>query len=257
MVGVYTAVMVALQPERRRLPCATLSFETTQWSVVLAAGGEDSRAARTALATLCEAYWYPLYAYVRRWGATPDDARDLTQDFLTSLLERQDFKGLSQDRGRFRAFLLASLRHFLANDAAKRRSQKRGGGAATVPLQSDDAEQRYLVEPVDLATPEKLYERRWALIVIDRVLAALRHEAEAEGRTAEFVGIKSCMMGRAAEGSYTAIAARLGISEGAVRVAVHRLRRKFQARLKQDIAATVSSPDEVDDEIRYLIRALE
>jgi len=161
-----------------------LSFETTQWSVVLAAGGEDSRAARTALGALCEAYWYPLYAYVRRWGARPDEARDLTQGFLTSLLERRDFKGLSQERGRFRAFLLASLRHFLAKDAAKRRSQKRGGGAATVPLQSEDAEHRYLVEPVDSATPERLYERRWALTVIDRVLVGLRREAETEGRTA-------------------------------------------------------------------------
>src|SRR5262249_14800927 len=154
-------------------------------------------------------------------------------------------------------FLLASLRHFLANDAAKRRSLRRGGGAATVPLQSDDAEHRYLVEPVDLATPEKLYERRWALIVIDRVLAALRREAETEGHRAESDAIKSCMLRRAAAGSDSAIAARLGIGEGAVRVAIHRLRRKFQTRLKQDIAATVSSPDEVDDEIRYLIKALE
>ena len=233
-----------------------MSFETTQWSLVLAAAGEDSRA-RTALATLCEAYWYPLYAYVRRWGATPDDARDLTQAFLTSLLERRDFNGLSQERGRFRAFLLASLRHFLANDAAKRRSQKRGGGAMTIPLQSDDAEHRYLVEPVDSTTPEKLYERRWALTVINRVLAELRREAEVEDRTAEFDAIKACMLGRPAAGSYATIAARLGVTEGAVRVAVHRLRRKFQERLKQDIAATVSSPDQVDDEIRYLIRALE
>jgi len=224
---------------------------------VLAAGGQDSRAARTALATLCEVYWYPLYAYIRRWGATAEDAADLTQAFLASLLERQDFKGLSQERGRFRAFLLASLRHFLANDAAKRRSQKRGGGAATISLQSDDAEHRYLVEPVDSATPETLYERRWALTVIDRVLAGLRHEAEAEGRTAEFDAIKACMLARPAPGSYAVIASRLGVSEGAIRVAVHRLRRRFQARLKEDIAATVSSPDQVDDEIRYLIRALE
>jgi len=223
----------------------------------LAAGGNDSQAARTALAALCEAYWYPLYAYIRRWGATADDAGDLTQAFLTSLLERRDFTGLSQERGRFRAFLLASLRHFLANDAARRRSQKRGGGAATVPLESDAAEHRYLVEPVDAETPERLYERRWALIVIDRVLLALRREAEAEGRTAEFDAIKACMLGRAAAGSYAAIADRLRVSEGAVRVAVHRLRRKFQARLKQDIAATVSSPDQVEDEIRYLIRALD
>ena len=224
---------------------------------MLAAGGEDSRAARHALATLCEAYWYPLYAYIRRWGATADDAPDLTQAFLMSLLERRDFTGLSQERGRFRAFLLASLRHFLANDAAKRRSRKRGGDAATLPLQSDDAEHRYLVEPIDSETPEKLYERRWALTVIDRVLAELRHEAEAEDRTAEFDAIKACMLGRAGSGSYAAIAARLGVSDGAVRVAVHRLRRKFQARLKEDIAATVSSADEVDDEIRYLIRALD
>ena len=239
------------------LRCAALGFETTHWSTVLAAGGEDSQAARTALATLCEAYWYPLYAYIRRWGATADDAGDLTQAFLTSLLERRDFTGLSQERGRFRAFLLASLRHFLANDAARRRSQKRGGGAATIPLESEDAEHRYLVEPVDAETPERLYERRWALIVIDRVLLALRREAEADGRTAEFDAIKACMLGRTASGSYGAIADRLGVSEGAVRVAVHRLRKRFQARLKQDIAATVSSPDQVDDEIRYLVRALD
>jgi RNA polymerase sigma factor (sigma-70 family) len=224
---------------------------------VLAAGSEDSRAARTALAALCEAYWYPLYAYVRRWGATADDAQDLTQAFLASLLERRDFKGLSQERGRFRAFLLASLRHFLANDAAKRRSKKRGGGVADVPWQSEEAEHRYLIEPVDSATPERLYERRWALTLIDRVLVGLRRDAESEGRTAEFDAIKDCMLGRAASGSYAAIAARLGVSEGAVRVAVHRLRRRFQARLKQDIAATVSSADQVDDELRFLIKALD
>jgi RNA polymerase sigma factor (sigma-70 family) len=234
-----------------------LSFETTHWSLVLAAGGADSAAAHSALAALCESYWYPLYAYIRRWGATPDDARDLTQGFLTSLLERQDFKGLSQERGRFRAFLLASLRHFLANEMAKRRSQKRGGGIAAVPLMFQDAEERYLIEPVDSATPETLYERRWALTVIDRVLTGLRRESEAEGRTAEFDAIKACMLGRAAAGSYTAIAAQLGISEGAVRVAVYRLRRKFQSSLKHDIAETVSTPDQVEDEIRYLIRALD
>ena len=224
---------------------------------MLAAGSEDSHAARTALAALCEAYWYPLYAYVRRWGATADDAQDLTQAFLVSLLERRDFKGLSQERGRFRAFLLASLRHFLANDAAKRRSQKRGGGVPDVPWQSEEAEHRYRIEPVDSATPETLYERRWALTVIDRVLAELRREAESEGRTAEFDAIKACMLGRAPAGSYGAIAARLDVSEGAVRVAVHRLRRRFQARLKLDIAATVSSADQVDDELRFLIKALD
>ena len=224
---------------------------------MLAAGAGDSTAARNALAVLCETYWYPLYAYVRRRGATSEDARDLTQAFLTSLLERGDLKGLSQERGRFRAFLLASLRHFLANDAAKRSAQKRGAGIATVPWRFEDAEHRYTIEPVDTDTPETLYERRWALTIIDRVLAALRRDSEADGRAAEFDAIKACMLGRAASGSYAAIAARLAVSEGAVRVAVHRLRKRFQARLREDIAETVSSPDEVDDEIRYLIRALE
>ena len=139
----------------------------------MAAGGDNSSAARDALAALCEAYWYPLYAYVRRRGVDADDARDLTQGFLTSLLERRDFETLRPERGRFRAFLLASLKHFLANDAARRSTLKRGGGAVLVPLAFDDAEARYRFEPVEPATPETLYERRWALTIIDRVLAQL------------------------------------------------------------------------------------
>jgi RNA polymerase sigma factor (sigma-70 family) len=233
-----------------------LAFETTRWSIVLAAGGADAGAARSALATLCETYWYPLYAYVRRRGASPDDARDLTQGFLTSLLERRDLAGLRQERGRFRAFLLASLSHFLANDAARSRALKRGGGVAILPLVFDDAEDRYLVEPVDTTTPETLFEKRWAITVLDRVLASLRADWEQDGRLAEFDLLKSCLLGRGPSGGYAAIASHLGTSEGAVRVAVHRLRRKFQDRLKKDIAETVSDPSEVDDEIRYLVRAL-
>ncbi len=224
---------------------------------MIAAGGDDSSAARTALATLCETYWYPLYAYVRRRGATPDDARDLTQGFLTSLLERRDFANLRQDQGRFRAFLLASLQHFLANDAARRRTQKRGGGITLLPLALDDAEGRYRYEPAEPATPETLYERRWALTVIERVLAHLRQEWEAESRAAEFDELKACLLGQAPPGGYAAIAGRLGTTEGAVKVAVHRLRRKFQAQLRQDIAETVSDAADIDDEIRYLVRALD
>jgi RNA polymerase sigma factor (sigma-70 family) len=223
---------------------------------VVAAGSGDSSAARAALATLCETYWYPLYAYVRRRGTSPDDARDLTQGFLMSLLERRDFEHLRQERGRFRAFLLASLQHFLANDAARRRAQKRGGGAAILPLAFDDAEGRYLVEPAESTTPETLYERRWALTVIDRVLNDLRSEWQADGRAAEFDELKSCLLGVNPAGGYAAIAARLETSEGAVKTAVHRLRRKFQKALRNDIAETVSDPEDVDDEIRYLVRAL-
>lgn len=233
-----------------------MTFETTHWSLVVAAGGDDSSAARAALATLCETYWYPLYAYVRRWGASADDARDLTQGFLMSLLERRDFENLRQDRGRFRAFLLASLQHFLANDAARRRTQKRGGGVLLLPLAFDDAEGRYRVEPEEASTPETLYERRWALTVIDRVLARLRQQWYAEARGAEFDELKACLLGQAPPGGYAAIAGRLDTTEGAIKAAVHRLRRKFQNELRRDIADTVSDPAEVDDEIRYLVRAL-
>ena len=222
----------------------------------MAAGSGDSSAARAALATLCETYWYPLYAYARRRGMSADDARDLTQGFFTSLLERKDFEDVRQDRGRFRAFLLASLQHFLANDAARRRTQKRGGSITFLPLAFDEAEGRYRIEPAESTTPESLYERRWALTVIDRVLADLRREWEADGREAEFDALKSCLLGLNPSGGYAAIADRLATSEGAVKTAVHRLRRKFQTALRKDIAETVSDPADVEDEIRYLVRAL-
>jgi RNA polymerase sigma-70 factor (ECF subfamily) len=237
-----------------------LSFETTRWSLVLAAGGENSSAARDALASLCEAYWYPLYAYVRRRGADADDARDLTQGFLTSLLERRDFGRLRPDRGRFRAFLLASLKHFLSNDAARQRALKRGGGVVPLPLVFDDAfdnaEQRYRIEPIESATPETLYERRWAFMLIERVLSQLRQEWERKGRAAEFDALKESLLQSAPAAGYAAVAERLGTTEGNIRVAVHRLRRSFQIRLRQHISETVADPGDVDDEIRYLVRAV-
>ena len=233
-----------------------MSFETTRWSLIVAAGGDDSSAARAALATLCDTYWYPLYAYVRRRGTSPDDARDLTQGFLTSLLERRDFEHVRQERGRFRAFLLASLQHFLANDAARQRTQKRGGGITFLPLAFDEAEGRYRIEPEESTTPETLYERRWALTVIDRVLSDLRREWAASGREAEFDELKSCLLGLNPPGGYAALSARLGHTEGAVKTAVHRLRRRFQLELRKHIAETVSDPGDVDDEIRFLVRAL-
>jgi len=233
-----------------------LAFQTTEWSLVLTAGGDDSRAARAALSRLCEIYWYPLYAYVRRHGANPDDARDLTQGFLTSLLERRDLETVHRDRGRFRAFLLASLQHFLSNDAARRQTQKRGGNVQLVPLEFESAEGRYRFEPAEPVTPQTLYERRWALTVIDRVLVNLRLEWDAADRTAEFDQLKACLLGDAPSGGYAAVAERLASTEGAVRVAVHRLRRRFRTKLKQEIGETLSDAAEIDDEIRYLLRAL-
>ena len=233
-----------------------MPFETTHWSVVLAAGADDSSAARRALGTLCDTYWYPLYAYIRRHGQSPEDARDLTQAFLTSLLERRDFGNLRQERGRFRAFLLASLQHFLAHDAARRRAQKRGGGLEPQPLTFDDAEGRYRHEPAEPMTPETIFDRRWALTVIDRVLQDLRGEWLASGREAEFDRLKATLLGEGPAGGYGAVAAELGMTEGAVKVAVHRLRRTFQQQLRRHIAETVATPGEVDEEIRYLIRAV-
>jgi RNA polymerase sigma-70 factor (ECF subfamily) len=206
---------------------------------VLAAAGNDSQAAREALSTLCQTYWYPLYAYLRRRGLDPEDARDLTQGFLTSLIERQDFEGLRQDRGRFRAFLLAALKH---------------GGRQLIPL--ENAEGQYVVEPKDDATPETLFERRWALTVVERLLTELRTQWTAQGRASEFDELKACLLGQAPAGGYAAVAARLGTSEGAVKAAVHRLRRRFQSLLRQRVAETVADGGDVDDEIRHLIQAL-
>jgi RNA polymerase sigma-70 factor (ECF subfamily) len=235
----------------RRLP-----FETTHWSLIMAAGGEDSSAARAAIARLCEKYWYPLYAFARRQGLDPDDARDLTQGFLASLLERRDFENLRQERGRFRSFLLASLKHFIANEAARRLTQKRGGGEVVLSLEFGSAEGRYSFEPAESVTPESLYERRWALTVIERVLAHLRQEWEVSGRGLEFDELKACLLGETPDGGYVVVAERLNTTEGAVRTAIHRLRRKFQARLRHDIAETVADPADVEDELQYLVRAL-
>jgi RNA polymerase sigma-70 factor (ECF subfamily) len=233
-------------------------FETTRWSLVLAAGGDDSSAASHALATLCEAYWYPLYAYLRRRGESIEDARDLTQGFLASLLARRGFDHLSPDRGRFRAFLMASLKHFVANEAAARRAARRGGGQVLLPLDAvtGEAERRYTLEPVRPVTPETLFERRWALILIDRVLGELRARWEAEARGTEFDRLKACLLGDAPPGGYDAVARELGTTAGAVKVAVHRLRRRFRTELHRQIAETVADPADVDDELRHLIRAL-
>jgi RNA polymerase sigma-70 factor (ECF subfamily) len=233
-----------------------LRFETTRWSLVLAAGGGETPSARAALAVLCEAYWYPLYAYIRRRGHGADEARDLTQGFLTSLVERRDFDHLDRRRGTFRAFLLASLQHYLANETARQRAAKRGGGAAMLSLTFDDAEGRYRFEPAEPATPETLFDRRWALTVIDRVLQRLRRDWQTAGRAAEFDALKDSLLGQAPPGGYAALASRIGSTEGAVKVAAHRLRRDFRGELRRQIAETVLDPAEVDDEIRYLIRVV-
>jgi len=232
------------------------AFDTTHWSLVVAAAGDLSAPARAALSRLCEIYWYPLYVYVRRQGHDADTAQDLTQGFFVRLLDKQNWQDVRRERGRFRSFLLGAMQHFLANERQHRHRLKRGGHLAVLSLDLETAEGRYQLEPPDFTTPETLFDRRWALTVLDRALVRLRREAATLGKTREFDLLKDALVGDLPYGSYTAIGQALGLSDGAVKVAVHRLRRRFQRVLRQEIAQTVAQDADVDDEIRYLVKAL-
>jgi RNA polymerase sigma-70 factor (ECF subfamily) len=227
-------------------------FATTHWSVVIAAGSDTSRA-QPALTKLCTAYWYPVYAFVRRQGQGTHDAQDLTQEFFARLIESGSLSGVVKERGRFRSWLLASVKHFLVNEWHRSRRQKRGGGAAVLSL-DDEAERRYLAEPADPSTAEQLYDRSWALTLLDRVLGLLQEEWEAAGKLAQFEVLKGCLVGERTP--HARIGELLGMSEGSVRVTVHRLRERYRILLKAEISQTVTSPDEADDELRYLFAAL-
>jgi RNA polymerase sigma factor (sigma-70 family) len=231
-------------------------FATTRWSVVLAAGETASPGSTEALARLCETYWYPLYAFTRRWGHTADEAQDLTQEFFARLLEKHYLGDVRPERGRFRSFLLASLKHFLLNERDRALAQKRGGGHAPISLEVDTAEGRYRLEPPDTATPETIYERRWALTLLDRVIDRLRGEYARSDRGPLFERLRGFLTGQSATPKYTEVGAALNMTEGAVKVAVHRLRRRFGELLRDEIADTVAEPDDIEDEIRYLFKVL-
>jgi RNA polymerase sigma factor (sigma-70 family) len=239
-----------------------MRFATTRWSVVLAAGGDVSATAgipaRQALAVLCQAYWYPLYAYVRRRGHLPEEAQDLTQSFFVNLLDRHTLGAADPERGRFRSFLLTALKHFLANERERISAQKRGGGRTILPLSADfeSAELRYGREPADTLTPERLYERRWALTLLDAVLSDLQAQHAASDRAKLFQHLKPYLTGDAHAPPHAQTAGELGLTEGAVQAAVHRLRRKYRELLRAHIAQTVESPEQVEDEIRDLFRAV-
>ena len=232
------------------------AFVTTHWSVVLTAGRSDTTRARDALANLCQTYWFPLYAYVRRRGHSPEDAQDLTQAFFARLLERNWVGQADQQKGRFRSFLLSAMNHFLADEWDKARAQKRGGGVLPVPLQFDTAETRYGHEPADNVTPEQNYERRWALTLLDKVLGRLRSEYDQEGRTELFTALHPCLVGDRTAQPYVELAGKLGVSEGAVKSAAHRLRQRYRQLLHDEIAQTVASPGEVDEELHHLFAVL-
>lgn len=231
-------------------------FATTRWSIVLAAQREGTAASGTALATLCESYWYPLYGYVRRQGYQAAEAQDLTQAFFTRLLEKNDLQDVRRERGKFRSFLLASLKHFLSNQRDYRKAIRRGGGRQLLSLNFAGAEQRYQHEPADRRTPEAEFDRQWALTLLEQVRVALEEQWTAAGKAEQFARLSPCLTGAPSALSYRAAGEALGMSEGAVKVAVHRLRQRFGQLLREEIAQTVDASEGIEDEVRQLFDAL-
>jgi RNA polymerase sigma-70 factor (ECF subfamily) len=230
-------------------------FATTHWTMVLHAGRSDSTAAREALAQLCQTYWYPLYAYVRRRGHAPEDAEDLTQGFFARLLELGSLADVSREKGKFRSFLLASLNHYLSDEWDRARAQKRGQGRV-ISLDARQAEDRLNREPADTLTPERLFERKWAMTLLDTVVKKLQREYESAGKGPLFLALGFSIVGEKAETPYTKLSAELGMSEPALRVTVHRLRQRYRQLLRDEISRTVATEAEVDGEIQHLFQAL-
>ena len=232
-------------------PNAAPVFATTHWTVVLKAGHQGSPEASRALAELCRAYWYPLYAYARRIGQDVHSAEDLTQGFFERLLEKNYLELADPQRGKFRWFLLTAFKCFLANEFDRSQALKRGGGHAHVFLDALEAEQRYALEPTDNVSADQLYDRRWALELIARVQSKLRSEYTVAGKAERFERIEKYLPGGDAPPGYADTAAALGLSEDAVRQEVHRLRKRYGELLRNEIALTVAHPNEVDEEIGY------
>ena len=231
-------------------------FVTTHWSVVLAAGHGDTTRAADALAHLCKTYWYPLYAYARRRGCSPPDAQDLTQEFFARLLEGNWVAQADQHRGRFRSFLLSSMKHFMANEWNKAHTQKRGGGKPILSLDDDSAEHRFRLEPAEKATPESLFERGWALTLLEGVLARLEEEYCREGKQAWMEAMRPALTTDRGALDYAEMARTLGVTETAARVAVHRLRQRYRQLIRAEVASTVASPEEVEAEMSHLFQVL-
>lgn len=232
-------------------------FPATQWEMVAMAGDKSSPDSDAALAALCEAYWYPLYAYVRRRGYSPDDAEDLTQEFFATLLEKGTLRVADRNRGRFRTFLLTALSNFLTKEWVKRTAQKRGGGRSPLSLDFAAAERRYAREPADEWTPERIFERRWALTVLDRAGKALQRKYVEGGKGKLFDTLKVFLSDRNEAPPLAEVAKRLGMTVGAVKMAVHRLRRAYWNALREEIGNMVADPSEIDDEIRSVRAALQ
>jgi len=238
------------------VPFGAREFASTHWSVVVAASGADVSKATAALEQLCLTYWYPLYAYVRRRGFSPADAQDLVQSFFASLLEKNYFARADRNRGRFRTFLLSSIGNFLHNEWDRASAQKRGGGRELLSLEGQTSEERYANEPPDNASPETLFEKRWAATLLEQVLKKLRAQFVIAGRAELFDQLKPHLWGEDDATPYSELSEHLQMSLSAVKVTVHRLRQRYRELLRNEIAQTVADPSEVDDEIRHLIRVM-
>ncbi len=231
-------------------------FATTHWSVVLAAKETDSAPAQSALETLCRGYWYPIYVYVRRKGYGPDEAQDLTQEFFAQLIAKEHLRLADQKKGKFRTFLLAMLDYFLAREWSRAHRQKRGGQFVFISLDQQTPEERYQLDLADSETPEKKFLRHWALTVLEQAMNTLEHECCENGKAALFSETKELLSGERDCATYAEIGRRLNMAEGATRMAVHRLRRRYGELLRNEIAQTVSRPEEVEEEMRYLLSAV-
>lgn len=251
----YDAGMDGLSPQDPHAGASHASFGTTHWSVVLAARRTGEPQAREALAALCGAYWYPLYAFVRRKGYDADAAQDLVQGFFARMLEKDDLQDVDPAKGRFRSFLMASCAHYLANRRDHDRAQKRGGGPP-VSIDPAEAERRYGREPAHALTAERLFMRRWATTLLDGVFDRLELELKAAGKAGLFETFKPALLGDPDAASYRALGESVGLSEGAARVTAHRLRRRFRELLREEVGRTLAEPGEVDEEIRDLFAAL-
>lgn len=232
-----------------------ITFQTTRWSLVVAAGGATNARSKRALSELCGLYWDPVHAFVRHGERSPEAARDLTQGFFEDLLQRNDLGTVDPTRGKFRSWLLGCVKHYLAKERAHHQAQKRGGGVEAVPLHLAAAEERSTREPTDGVTPEQLYLRRWAMLLLGRVLDELREEKVRTGKVERFDLLQPFLVDQG-ESSYATVGLALGLKDNAVKVAVHGLRERFRERLRAEIAGTVVSAEEIDEEIRQLLAAL-
>jgi RNA polymerase sigma-70 factor (ECF subfamily) len=231
-------------------------FLTTNWSIVLGAGDQSSSRAGEAMQRLCQIYWYPLYAFIRQRGSTAHDAQDLTQEFFAQLLLRQDLTQVRREKGKFRSFLLASLQHFMANERKKAGRLKRGGGQNIISIDAESAERRYALEPSHDLGPDKLFERRWAMTLLDQAIEQLRLEFVRSNKLALFEQLKVFLTGDENGPAYCDLGAKLAMTEAAVKMAVSRLRRRYREILRAQIENTVAGPDDIEDEIRHLFTAL-